>query len=984
MLKKTGVCLLALSLAVPSVAGTGYAKKDSTFQLKQAVLSNQVIEGDLVITPAAGKNITLENVTVKGSTYIKGKAPESLTITDSSLQKLAFNNSPHNTEVTVSGDTFISLTELESGASLTETELTNEGFEAITLLNGTNAELNGEFTDVTVKGKNKGLSKKENELDINGIVDRLFLNALTDVDLPLDSLVKELTVSSLGGKSNISGEGLIQEANLEKAISFNGTATDNPDDFITPWSLVWHDEFNSTEIDRSKWDFEIGNGFTDANGEFISGWGNNEKQYYTDRPENAKTEDGKLSITALKEEYEGFDYTSARLRTKGLFSKTYGKFEMKASLPVGKGMWPAFWMLPEEDRYGGWAASGEIDILEAKGSRPHEAIGTIHYGETWPNNKYTGAEYTFPDGSTIADEHIYSVEWEPGEIRWYVDGVLYQTQDNWYSKERNASANHAYPAPFDQPFHMLLNLAVGGNFDGEPTEDTVFPQSMDVEYVRVYDLTGRDYKTPELPVVEAEPLPENAKLPLEDGNLVYNSGFNQDSPDVAGIDGVANTDHWYFLTVPDFGGQASVSLEDLNGQTFARTDIQNGGSQPYSVQLIQDVTIGKGRYYKVSFDAKSTQSRNINVKVSGDADRDYATYSSSESFALSSDLKTYEMTFQMTEETDVAARLEFNLGLSTLPVWIGNVKVEETEAPELNEDASKDPLSNGNLVYNGTFDQGFPDRLLFWNIEKTDENAVVQVDADRRVFTSQSDQEPDAVQLIQKGIQLQNEGDYELTLDLKSDESNEVLVEFLSEDGSEVYHSETLSVTDDWSTQTSAFTMSGLDDLNAQLVLSVGGGLIEADNVFLKKTGNPVDLVPVKNGEFESSLESWNSYIHFDAQASVAQVDGKAVIDITQQGQEAWSVQFFQDGLTLEPGKTYTLSFDAASTLTRNIEVTVENAAYTRYLSEVVSIAEGEQAYEFTFTVPEKGPLSLKFLLGATEGASFEGHTLTFDNVVLK
>ncbi|MGD7045824.1 carbohydrate binding domain-containing protein [Jeotgalibacillus proteolyticus] len=961
-----------------------------TTNLKQSTLKNQTILGDLIITPAAGKNITLENVKVLGKTYIRGKAPDTLELSDTTLRTLIVKTPSHSPLITVSGKSLVHEAFVNAQATLIESEITSKGFHNVTVHPASSKEgkvtLYGDFNTITTASD--GNKNKKSQLELHGISERLILNALSNVTLTDEGVVKELEVTSKARHSAITGDGLIQKAKLQSPIEVNGEKTEDPDTFVTPWSLVWNDEFNNTEIDRSKWGFEIGNGFTDANGEFVSGWGNNEKQYYTDRPENAKTEDGQLVITAKEEEYEGFSYTSARLRTKGLFSKTYGKFEMKASLPTGKGYWPAFWMLPEDDLYGGWAASGEIDILEAKGSRPHEAIGTIHYGETWPNNKYTGAEYTFENGSTIADEHVYSVEWEPGEIRWYVDGILTQTQDNWYSKETNASANHTYPAPFDQPFHMLLNLAIGGNFDGDPTEDTMFPQSMNVEYVRVYDLTGRPYQTPELPVVEAEPLPEDAKLPLEDGNLIYNNGFDQEWDGVEGIDGVPNTDYWYFLTLPDFGGQAAVTIDSLDDRSFAKVDIQNGGNQPYAVQLIQDASIGKGRYYKVSFDAKSTNARDINVKISGDADRDYATYSNSQSYSLTDQVETYEMVFQMTEETDIAARLEFNLGLSTLPVWVGNVRIEETTPSEMDTDASKPALPDGNLVYNGTFDQGFPDRLLFWNRIDTEEAASIQVDPDSRVVNAQVLEETaDAqdVQLIQKGIQLQEEQEYELTFDAKADIPREIKVELRSQDGNVTYSGQSIPLTTDWAANSMSFTMPEATDLDSQLIFHLGGKPVkmELDTISLKKVGGPVNPLPLENGGFDNGLEPWQSYIHFDAQASVQHTDSQAHILIDQEGQEPWSVQFFQDNLVLEPNKEYNLSFEAQSTVDRSMEVTIENAEYTRFLSETIELKENSTRYEFTVQTPTSDPVSLKFLLGKA-GSPIGEHDIVIDNVELK
>jgi beta-glucanase (GH16 family) len=259
------------------------------------------------------------------------------------------------------------------------------------------------------------------------------------------------------------------------------------------WKRVWSDEFDGAEVDRAKWDFDLGNRLPGGQ----PGWGNGELQSYTARPENARVEGGMLRIRAAREEHDGSPFTSARLKTKGRFAKTYGRFEIRAKLPTGKGVWPAIWMLPEDNKYGTWAASGEIDIMEARGQEPGKVLGTLHYGSGWPANVHTGKDHDLPDGGTIADFHEYALEWDPGEIRWYVDGKLFQTQNSWWSSSRrdgdngappaDASQVNPWPAPFDQPFHLLLNVAVGGQFLGNPDGDTAFPVEMLVDYVRVFD-----------------------------------------------------------------------------------------------------------------------------------------------------------------------------------------------------------------------------------------------------------------------------------------------------------------------------------------------------------------------------------------------------------------------------------------------------------------------------------------------------------------
>ena len=264
------------------------------------------------------------------------------------------------------------------------------------------------------------------------------------------------------------------------------------------WKLAWNDEFDGDTINRTKWTCQTGNGFMTETGQWVGGWGNGELEFYTDRAENAFVRDGMLHIRAIKEPFKNCRYTSARLTTKGLFQKVYGRFECRAKLPLGKGLWPAFWMLPATNTYGGWAASGELDIMEARGQEPTKVSGTIHYGSCWPANVHSGADFLFPDKTTIAEFHIYALEWEPEELHWYVDDKLYSTQKKWWSsskvnyqrqgvKPKEDGERNPWPAPFDKPFYLILNLAIGGNFLGNPDTQTSFPAEMVIDYVRVYD-----------------------------------------------------------------------------------------------------------------------------------------------------------------------------------------------------------------------------------------------------------------------------------------------------------------------------------------------------------------------------------------------------------------------------------------------------------------------------------------------------------------
>ena len=244
------------------------------------------------------------------------------------------------------------------------------------------------------------------------------------------------------------------------------------------WTLAWSDEFDGPSgalVDATKWAFDLGGG----------GCGNQELETYTDGPRNASlTGEGTLSVQALREAFTGADgitrqYTSARLKTQGKFEQAYGRFEARLKIPRGQGLWPAFWMLGADIATVGWPRCGEIDVMENIGREPSTVHGTFH-GPGYSGGSGIGAPFTLPGGMPFADDfHVFAIEWEPAAIRWYVDGALYQTRT-----PADLPAGQRWA--FDHPFFLLLNVAVGGSWPGNPDATTVFPQAMLVDYVRVY------------------------------------------------------------------------------------------------------------------------------------------------------------------------------------------------------------------------------------------------------------------------------------------------------------------------------------------------------------------------------------------------------------------------------------------------------------------------------------------------------------------
>lgn len=317
-----------------------------------------------------------------------------------------------------------------------------------------------------------------------------YVAASGTVTIPANQSNAEIAVQITGDPNNIRQDNLqftIVLSNPKNATlgvtSAKGTIiTENGSNFVTDTSgfnsplsyagktLVWDEEFSGSSIDPNEWNYEIGNG--------SGGWGNNELEYYTNSTNNAFVSNGNLIIEARKESINGFNYSSARLTTQNKKAFTYGRVDIRAKLPRGQGVWPALWMLGSDINTAGWPASGEIDIMELLGQDSSKVYGTLHYGASGATHQSKGNTYVLNGNYFSSKFHVFSMDWKQDTVRLYVDNNLMLAV--------NKADVGTSPYPFNLPFFFIFNVAVGGNFPGNPDGTTTFPQRMIVDYIRVF------------------------------------------------------------------------------------------------------------------------------------------------------------------------------------------------------------------------------------------------------------------------------------------------------------------------------------------------------------------------------------------------------------------------------------------------------------------------------------------------------------------
>ncbi len=413
------------------------------------------------------------------------------------------------------------------------------------------------------------------------------------------------------------------------------------------YRLLWHDEFNGSKLDESIWNKEVRE----------PGWTNHEMQAYTKDKENIYVKNGKLVLNAVKHTLKSGNayYTSGKVQTHNKKDFKYGKVIVRAKVPTGTGLWPAIWMMPTDEEYGNWPCSGEIDIMEVLGNETNKTYGTIHYGS--PHGQKQGS-YILTDTTFADDFHTFEVDWEPGEFRWYVDGNLFYTENNWFSTARGGQ-EFEYPAPFNRYFYLQLNLAVGGDWPGKPTKDTDFTKSkFEIDYVRVYQKKSYNLhvKKPDIKFPE----------PDENGNYIHNGDF-------AKKESLSDSIDWAFLVAAGGKGKADID----NGVLSITTEQQ--GNVDYSIQLVHpNIGMRKGKKYRIKFDAKADEERRGKVGISA-PEVNWIRYFPDTPFTMTTDWATYTYEFEMDRADDPFGRLEFNLGHlnSKATVHLKNVTVTE-------------------------------------------------------------------------------------------------------------------------------------------------------------------------------------------------------------------------------------------------------------------------------------------------------------------
>ncbi len=736
------------------------------------------------------------------------------------------------------------------------------------------------------------------------------------------------------------------------------------------YTLDWAEEFEGTQLNRDNWNVEL----------HESGWVNAELQEYVDSEENIYIEDGKLVLNPVqtKNEDGSYSYTSGRVNTQNKKTYTYGMFEVKAKVPEGAGYLPAFWLMAnDENVYGQWPRCGEIDIMEVHGSNTKKTYGTIHYGN--PHKESQGT-YTLENGSFSSQYHTYTCEWEPGKITWYVDGYKFHEENDWYSATEGGGTI-SYPAPFDQPFYIILNLAVGGSWVGYPDDETFVANPYMIDYVKVYQKDGgyddSNVTAPEKEEVVIRDADEN-------GNYLLNGDFSE-------AEDLVSEEGWQFKTANEGVGNTAISTGDvatpaIDGNSAIVTTT-NDGTVDYSIQLLQNnVPLIAGQTYVLSFDAYASAARSMKVNSKA-PNRSWHAYLD-ETVELTTEKQTFTYEFDMIHADDANCTVEFNMGNydSTETIVIDNVSLK-IKGGEVDEDARdevnnppKSARADGNYIYNGQFQEGNK-RLGDWEIPENVDASVTSLSDGRRLKVVVADDT--SVTISQKAVPVTAEGQFALSMDAEIPEGGNVTVGFLGE---------SYRVVPENGAYDAKFTTPATMDNKTFIITFSGAGTYYIDNVRIDE-----DAL-IKNGSFNAAFSGYEPYVYAGDMASYGidslSNDNAAAFDINRTGDQAWYIQLKQNGIELEKGQWYRLSLDAKSTVDRKLMFAIQrdgskhNDDWTPYSSEEkVDLTSEYDTYsvEFKMTEPTDLESVLSISMGAVDGIAVNTkHSIYIDNILLE
>ena len=785
-------------------------------------------------------------------------------------------------------------------------------------------------------------------------------------------ITKEVTSANMGVNPwdvQIIQNGISVEQGQKYEVTFTASAT-TPRKIVAgvqktkdDYAQYGQGAFDIT-TEPTEYTYEVNNAITDNNAGIYFNLG---KMTDVDTPDstitisNVKMVKKLVPGTTVKK-----SYTSGRISTQNKQTFTYGLFEARVRVPKGMGYLPAFWLMAnDENVYGQWPRCGEIDCMEVMGQDTSKAYGTIHFGN--PHSESQGTFVTEDDEKDFNEEfHTFSCEWEPGKITWYCDGVKFHEESDWYSTTEG-QGTLTYPAPFDQPFYIILNLAIGGSWVGNPDENTSFENNpYEVDYVRVYqkEKYNEDVKKPVKEVVIRDP--------QKDGNYINNGTFTT-------AEELTDDKDWKFMTA--LGGEATAEIKD-NKISIKTT---NEGTVDYSVQLVQaDIPLVKGATYEVSFDASASEARTMGVDIKA-PDHGYKSYMPHKEETLTTETKNYKYTFEMKDDTDANGRLEYNMGAkgSTADINISNVVIKKIADPDPNAKEIKKVLANGNYIYNGSFQEG-DKHLGYWDIAKT-QNASTYVSGysdGRRFCLRSTDGKPAKATLSQDDLTFTNGKPYTLSFTARAKEDTTLAVSL----GGKKYNVNVKANTDEIYTIKLPSTAAYTDQKFAIRLESTQE--VSIDNIKL------VEAALIKNGSFNDGLSGFSPYVDTSAAASYVvdslKEDNALSLTVDKTGDADWKVQVKQENVPLVKGHKYKLTYKAKSSIDRDIRVIMqggESLGWPVYSEDkVTALTKDFKTFEQTFTMNEDSDKAafLSICLGNVTKEINDQHVVVIDDITLE